>query len=168
LPLRHPRQAIALRDCYLQNSTHRCRKRSAPCRTRPASSAHEATEPKPSGCVSKLRKILGPISANKLKRSPASVSYWPTMPSGSRTVRINGGLTGSWDRHSDPLVLEAAELLIEQRGDDALAQALRRADWCARARDKCGVAIWRQVAEAILDQQSPGVMRTRSSKKSAH
>ena len=59
----------------------------------------------------------------------------------------------------DAPVLEAAEFLIEQRGNDALAQALRRADWCATAGDEYGVAIWRQVAEAILVQQSPGAMR---------
>jgi len=59
----------------------------------------------------------------------------------------------------DSAVLDAAELLIEQRGDDALAQALRRADWCAMAGDECGVALWRQVAEAVLEQQSPGGMR---------
>lgn len=59
----------------------------------------------------------------------------------------------------DAAVLDAAELLIEQRGDDALAQALRRADWCATARDESGVALWRQVAEAVLELQSPRVMR---------
>ena len=61
----------------------------------------------------------------------------------------------------DQPVLEAAELLIEQRGCDALAQAIWRADWCARARDKCGVALWHQVAEAILEQQSPGSCESR-------
>jgi hypothetical protein len=59
----------------------------------------------------------------------------------------------------DAPVLEAAEFLIEQRGDDALAQAFWRADWCVRAGDKCGVTIWRQVAEAILELQSPRGMR---------
>ena len=53
----------------------------------------------------------------------------------------------------DQPVLEAAELLIEHRGDDALAQALRRVDWCARAGDECGAAIWRQVASAIAELQ---------------
>lgn len=59
----------------------------------------------------------------------------------------------------DTAVLEAAEFLIEQRADDALAQALWRADWCARAGDECGVALWRQVAKEIMEHQSPGAMR---------
>ena len=97
------------------------------------------------------------------------------MPSGNqrrgwdfKLINYRGLFFGVLRPRIDPMgalleapVLESAELLIEQRGDDALAQALRRAEWCARAGDECGVALWRQVAEAILEQQSPGVMRLR-------
>ena len=49
----------------------------------------------------------------------------------------------------DPDIFRAAKMLIDQHGEDAPIRAAQRADELADEGDLDGVAVWRQILEAI-------------------
>jgi hypothetical protein len=50
---------------------------------------------------------------------------------------------------SDPDIFRAAELLIDQHGDDAPIRASERAEELLTAGDAEGAVVWRRILEAI-------------------
>ena len=73
------------------------------------------------------------------------------------------GIVGSWARSrrvkselrriSDPNIYRTANLLIDQRGEDASIRATERADDLLEAGDTEGAAIWRAIMAAIEELQ---------------
>jgi hypothetical protein len=53
----------------------------------------------------------------------------------------------------DPDIWRAATLLIDQHGDKAALRAAQRADQLMDEDDMDGVAVWRQIVEAIEELQ---------------